>query len=445
VAWFDLYLLASAMENRTRAYVMTIHQHISGRPTPGAVADSPWFCDLSTWASWACTCCGASFGSSRRKESVDGHAVSQVHHSVSSAAEDKEQRRRCLTESTTDGSTFTLDTTSVSDASSVCPAIALLSFRFPGYVWETLRTCRLRVDEDVGAGLLLQATRSGYLVDLVEQNPRQDSDLQPGTVLICIDACSLVGLGESELETSFSRCFCDGALLHMLDWYELCAAEIQSEACALGEWHEEEEDDVGAEAEDDDIVSMASPFLREQTGSAELLVRLSGEVPVDVRKKLGADLVTFDEACDPSLRCCFRGSAAIAIRGEAAGIRAALKKLEELVRYYGVSPIVEDELFIKMVRHDTRALLIEDLRIFGQRSSIVVELCCPPHEHDSILLIGDPTRMRETISEFEDILKFHCISSLPGNTARSHCHGACSVEDTLHEAEDLEVEGHAPL
>jgi len=116
-----------------------------------------------------------------------------------------------------------------------------------------------------------------------------------------------------------------------------------------------------------------------------------------------------------------------------------LQELEELLRRYSLTPVVEDELFIKMIGNDDRALLIKDLRLFEQRFGIVAELCCPPHEDDSIVLLGSPARIRDAVDEFRTILDFHGVL-VSGRNRGPQCHSVCAAEDTMHEAEDLEVD-----
>jgi len=100
--------------------------------------------------------------------------------------------------------------------------------------------------------------------------------------------------------------------------------------------------------------------------------------------------------------------------------------------------MVEDELFIKMLNDENRLLLSEDLCVLGQRFGIVADLCCPPNEDDSIVLVGDPARMRCATRELKEVLSFHGVE--PTGNDRFKDHNACAVEDTLHEAEDLELE-----
>lgn len=360
--------------------------------------------------------------------------ASQADEKMHSKAADPRQRLQCLivsTRETHDCSTCTPSTTCSSDALQFCPAAMYLSMCYPGYEWETWNECCLVVDAELGAGLILQATHLGYLVDQVEEKPGQDSTLQPGTMIVCINSCSLAGLEETELETIFGRYFSNGAKLSLLQWSEFCAAEIQQEAAALGEWHEADEN-VG----DDGVSHVVSPFLRNEEGPGVLRMTLSGNVPVNAT--LRTDFATLEERFGLSFYCSLQDNVAITVRGDTSDIRAALGKLEKLVWQYGLALLVDDELFIEMPRNEgDRRLLTEDLRILGQRFGIEAELCCPPHTDDSIVLSGDTESMRGSIDEFGRVLDFHGV--LPVINNRSQYLAACSKEDTLHEAEDLEM------
>merc|ERR1712129_17622 len=179
-------------------------------------------------------------------------------------------------------------------------AVSQQLFHFPGYDSQNLQTCRLRVDTQFGAGLCLEATRFGYLVDQVEEHPGQEGVLQPGKVIVCIDTCALTGLAEAELETRFASCFRNDVLLHLVEWADLCATEIEYEAALLGEWHENED----AEREQNGMFQVASPLLREQTGAVELLVTLGGEVSIMALEKLRADVAMLLHSSHPSLHAC---------------------------------------------------------------------------------------------------------------------------------------------
>jgi len=111
-------------------------------------------------------------------------------------------------------------------------APAWLATAFPGHDWQTLRSCRLHLDEEGGAGLDLEASELGYLVDAVAEEPGQDSALCAGTVIIEIGGCSLLGLEEEALEDGFGGHFRDGAQLLLLAVEELRQAVAAREAKA---------------------------------------------------------------------------------------------------------------------------------------------------------------------------------------------------------------------
>jgi len=149
--------------------------------------------------------------------SPDGVAegLTRVSRSAASSTEDEAARRPRLQQAS--------------------PALRQLSVQFPGSAWESWDTCRLRVDAESGAGLEMEATQYGYLVDEIDEGAGQESALQPGTVIVCIDGRRLVGLTEPELEDTFGDAFRNGVALELLDWSELRGAEIARESAASGE------------------------------------------------------------------------------------------------------------------------------------------------------------------------------------------------------------------
>lgn len=396
-----------------------------------------WLCDLGTWLSWICNCRCISSGPGGKKGCPEGHvahAAVHVHRDIFLEAEQEKQLQRCTVNTceSIECSPCILDAIDALDMFPYSLGASMLSKFFLGHEWETWRTCRLRVDEDLGAGLTLRPTRYGYLVEQVEGNPSQEDALQPGMVIVFIEDCSLVGLGEEELETTFARGFCSGALLHLLHESEMCAAAIQREAGALGEWHEE-----SVAVNDDVMISVASPFLRQQQGQVDLPVKLQGKVPPDDFKILRADLSRLEGSLGLSLRCRIAddGNAGVTLHGDVTHICAALVELKKVLEQHGLVPVVEDELFIRMLKNDERQSLVEDLYVLGQRFGIVAELCCPPEGDDSIVLLGDPVRMREAILELEDVLHFYGI--LPSvSTKELQASSVSAIEDTMHEAED---------
>jgi len=355
----------------------------------------------------------------------------------SGAEEGEKQLRRCETTSTCEPSDISPCDLEVPRDTSHCalsPAAAQLSCFFPGFEFETWRTCRLIVDADTGSGITLEATPYGYLIDMVEKSPGQESAFQVGMVIVSIGTCSLIAYEEEELESTFGKHFRDGTWVHLLEWSEVCSAKIGYEAAVLGEWHEE-----GEVQEQAALVPVASPFLREQEGLAELIVMLSGELSDAEHQKFLQDLAGLASGLVPPPQLYFQWDNTIKIHGDMTCIRPVLKKLETLVRQFDLKPLVEDELFIKMLQDDERSLLIEDLWILGQRHCIITEMCCPPQADDSIILCGDVAHVREAIAELEDILSFHCVVRVSSaGLPRPNESGA---EDMMHEAEDLEIEG----
>ncbi|CAJ1371817.1 unnamed protein product [Effrenium voratum] len=73
----------------------------------------------------------------------------------------------------------------------------------------SLRSCQLRVEPDLGAGLELEVCGAGYVVD----DCQHAQDLKPGDVIVAIAGRLLVGLDEDQVEEHFGAAFCDGAPL----------------------------------------------------------------------------------------------------------------------------------------------------------------------------------------------------------------------------------------
>lgn len=187
-----------------------------------------------------------------------------------------------------------------------------------------------------------------------------------------------------------------------------------------------------------ELFKLRALFLREQLGAAELRVAVGGGLPKGALEKLHADVAASLSNSHPSLHVGPSRTGWIVIRGDVIAIRGVLEKVETLISRSGATCTIEDELLIEMLTHDNQIMLSEDLSILSQRFCIVVDLCCPPHEDDSIVLVGDPSRMRDATKELREVLSFHGIKPISNDRAKDH--NACAIEDTLHEAEDLERE-----
>ncbi|CAK9038504.1 unnamed protein product [Durusdinium trenchii] len=90
---------------------------------------------------------------------------------------------------------------------------------------HALRTCRLRVERDVGAGLELEACGAGYLVvDCLA--PEQS--LRCGDIIVAIERRVLIDLSEEDVEENFGAEFCDGAALVVGTFEELQHFSLRS-------------------------------------------------------------------------------------------------------------------------------------------------------------------------------------------------------------------------
>lgn len=104
------------------------------------------------------------------------------------------------------------------------PVPAWLQAEFPDRTepWQSLRSCGLRLRGEAGAGLDMEASNLGYLVDAVEEDPGQEpGGLCSGAVIVEIAGVRLHGLEEDALEEAFGGHFKDGARLLLLDADEL--------------------------------------------------------------------------------------------------------------------------------------------------------------------------------------------------------------------------------
>eukprot|EP00429_Kryptoperidinium_foliaceum_P052980 CAMPEP_0176096068 /NCGR_PEP_ID=MMETSP0120_2-20121206/48159_1 /TAXON_ID=160619 /ORGANISM="Kryptoperidinium foliaceum, Strain CCMP 1326" /LENGTH=453 /DNA_ID=CAMNT_0017430051 /DNA_START=27 /DNA_END=1388 /DNA_ORIENTATION=- len=94
-----------------------------------------------------------------------------------------------------------------------------------------LRRCRLRVHPEAGAGLEMEASELGYLVEDVAANPGQDPAMKRGDVLVEIAGRRLFGLpAAADVEAAFSEAFADGAEVLLVDADELREALINRDS-----------------------------------------------------------------------------------------------------------------------------------------------------------------------------------------------------------------------
>mmetsp|Transcript_59628 Transcript_59628/g.141890 ORF Transcript_59628/g.141890 Transcript_59628/m.141890 type:complete len:338 (+) Transcript_59628:69-1082(+) len=115
------------------------------------------------------------------------------------------------------------------------PTPAWLLDEFPERTWQTLQACQLRLDDNSSAGLDLEASEIGYLVDEVSDSPGQDTQaLFPGASIIAIDGQQLLGLDEDTLEATFGERFAAGARLVTVKADEMRAAMTERQLSRRG-------------------------------------------------------------------------------------------------------------------------------------------------------------------------------------------------------------------
>lgn len=164
-----------------------------------------------------------------------------------------------------DVESFAQDVESIAQDSPAVVAPPWLNDRFPKRSWASLRTCFLRVDEESGAGLDMEACLHGFHIDALTASPGQDPKLRPRDVIIAIDSERLMGLPDSEVGDVFGKHFKDGVEVIFLSADELREAEIERDAnqecpCEVPEeWEEDAKPEDSANYE----------LLRRQKSSTE--------------------------------------------------------------------------------------------------------------------------------------------------------------------------------
>lgn len=189
------------------------------------------------------------------------------------------------------------------------PAPDWLAFAFPGHQWRSLQECPLRVQAEGGAGLELEASEGGYVVDGVDDGAGQDPRLQSGTLMVAINGVPLLGLSEDILGTIFGRHFKDGALLLLMSADELRQASEEQHP----QW-------------------------------SVLQVPLQGQSVGDSVQVLAPDLATFsDRASVRAEACRFEGAAtaSVFLAGARDKLGAARPELDALLAYYKLGASAE--------------------------------------------------------------------------------------------------------
>mmetsp|Transcript_32058 Transcript_32058/g.92073 ORF Transcript_32058/g.92073 Transcript_32058/m.92073 type:complete len:242 (+) Transcript_32058:47-772(+) len=212
---------------------------------------------------------------------------------------------------------------------------AWLTGQFPDHAsWSSWRSCCVRVDSELGAGLDLEATSSGYRVESLEGAPRQPEELRPGALIVSVDGFPLFGLAEEALEEAFGSRFKDGARLEMLDWEEFCTAEAERDAADDAELEEIPASGAAA-ATFAEEVSEEGRLLRQPLGARVVRTlapgdreRLEGDLR-ELGRKTGA---VAELLCPP---CADMDS--VALRGEPEAIQEAKSELLRILAFYGVS------------------------------------------------------------------------------------------------------------
>jgi len=211
----------------------------------------------------------------------------------------------------------------------LAPVPDWLAAAFPKYAWKSLRSCNLLVNSEGGAGLDMEASDFGYIVEGVDESPGQPEALHSGVVVIAINDVPLMELSEEDLESTFGEHFGGDVSVLLADVEELKLATTARASKAFLP-----RDVPADEAPADEVLEHGS-VIRVPLNSATFLRNMEAAT----REQLGRDLALFGEAngVRAELHCVDGAStASIALCGEPESNRAARAELGKLLEFYGL-------------------------------------------------------------------------------------------------------------
>eukprot|EP00930_Biecheleria_cincta_P037554 TRINITY_DN2579_c0_g1_i1.p1 TRINITY_DN2579_c0_g1~~TRINITY_DN2579_c0_g1_i1.p1 ORF type:complete len:413 (-),score=107.85 TRINITY_DN2579_c0_g1_i1:30-1268(-) len=207
---------------------------------------------------------------------------------------------------------------------------AWLSERFPGRKeWSTLRSCKLRVDAELGAGLdMEESSENGYLVESVADKPGQDDVLKAGVAIIGINGERLLGLQEDQIGEVFGKHFKQDAEILLASASELRDAEEDAE----------EEETKPEELANYELLKRARKTEPEQPATVKIPVgratawRLDDATMADLQSDLAVVAETFQLSAQPRFN--EAGMESIVLNGLPSAIARARSEVVSVLNYY---------------------------------------------------------------------------------------------------------------
>eukprot|EP00927_Polykrikos_kofoidii_P079146 TRINITY_DN75946_c0_g1_i1.p1 TRINITY_DN75946_c0_g1~~TRINITY_DN75946_c0_g1_i1.p1 ORF type:complete len:488 (-),score=78.61 TRINITY_DN75946_c0_g1_i1:204-1604(-) len=230
--------------------------------------------------------------------------------------------------------------------------------------WESLRRCCLRVDEDHGAGLDLEASEFGYSVDGVDVVPGQADELRPGSVIIEIGGAKLFGLVDEEaLEHVFGRHFGAGAEVLLVDAQEIRRATVVRDSqfeCPCEEPREQSEDELA------DVVQEHGSVVRIPLGPIDALR------PQIANDSFLKDLRMFEEKTGVWVQTdTVQAIVSVVLTGEPSDVRAARLKINQLLSFYNLLPARKAEEDNKAESLEVGGTVFQSLPARNRRRRVV--------------------------------------------------------------------------
>ncbi|CAK9111922.1 Protein archease-like, partial [Durusdinium trenchii] len=207
--------------------------------------------------------------------------------------------------------------------------------------WRSLQRCSLHVGND-GAGLQMEATELGYLVEAVEKTPGQDQRLRPGVLIIEIAGTPLLALDPDSLEEAFGSNFADGAELLVVEAEELRRATIERDS--QGECPCNEADEFP------EVVEIEPPEAEVLEHGSVMNLRLCPatklrDLSPGKRGNLSEDLEHFAELHQlrAELHCpeATTASARLTLCGAPEDVAVAQEEAQKIMRFYDLLPLEE--------------------------------------------------------------------------------------------------------
>lgn len=217
--------------------------------------------------------------------------------------------------------------------------------------WRSLCRCALRLSPGThSAGLEMESTELGFLVEAVGDEPGQEPQLKPGVLILEIAAAPLVGLEPDDLDAAFGRHFAHGAGLLLVDAEELRRATIERDSegeCPCNEADDAEEFDKEVLQANTEILEHGSVMNLRLCPATKLR-----ELPAATRRLLSEDLGHFaaQRMLRAELHCpeATTASARLTLCGMPEDVSAAQAEAEEIMRFYDLLPCEEEASILEV-------------------------------------------------------------------------------------------------